>query len=117
MPESPSREEMKAEIGLAEARTDAKIARMEVKLDLVISKIDELNVRFEDARTDAREARTLARSDNAATRGNIWFVGLGLAVLIVAVVTMFPIFFSIGIHIRDIVHTEMQSQAPPETHR
>jgi hypothetical protein len=115
MPESPSREEMKAEIGLAEARTDAKIARMEGKLDLVISKIDALNVRFEDARTDAREARTLARSDNAATRGNIWFVGLGLAVLIVAVVTMFPIFFSIGIHIRDIVHTEMQ--APPETHR
>jgi hypothetical protein len=105
MPESPSREEMKAEIGLAEARTDLKIARMEGKLDLVISKLDALSA--------------LARSDNAATRGNIWFVGLGLAVLIVAVVTLFPVFFSIGIHIRDIVHAEMQSQAPapPETHR
>jgi hypothetical protein len=102
MPESPSREEMKAAIELAEARTDTKIARMEGKLDLVISKIDALNVRFEDARRDARD-----------TRGNIWFVGLGLAVLIVGVVTLFPVFFSIGIHIRDLVHSEMESQGPP----
>ena len=85
-----------AEIAAAEARTDTKIVRMEGKLDLVISKIDGLNIRFEDVRSDARETRATAHSDNVATRANIWVVGIGLAVLIVAVAALFPVFFGIG---------------------
>ncbi|MGO9399746.1 MAG: hypothetical protein ACLP19_18165 [Xanthobacteraceae bacterium] len=107
-----TREEMKAEIALSEAHADTKIARMEGKLDLVLSKLDGLNVRFEDARNDAREARTTAHSDNVTTRANIWVVGLGLAVLIVAVAALLPVFFSIGAQVRDLVHNEIQSQTP-----
>jgi hypothetical protein len=112
-----------AKLGKVAAETDTKIARMEGKLDLVLSKIDGLGTRFEDARADAKEARTTARADNAATRANIWVVGLGLAVLIVAVAALFPVFFSIGAQVRDLVHSEMQAQPQqspqitPSTHQ
>jgi hypothetical protein len=94
-----TREEMKAEVALAEARTETKIARMESKLDLVLSKLDGVNSRFDEVRSDYR-----------ATRGNIWVGMFGLAVLIVAIAALFPVFFSIGAQIRDLVHTEIQSQ-------
>jgi hypothetical protein len=51
---------------------------MERKLDLVLSKLDGV------------------RDDNRSTRANQWVIGLGLAVLIVAVTSLFPVFFSIG---------------------
>jgi hypothetical protein len=91
-----SRDEIKAEIALAEARTDTKIARMEGKLDLVLSKLDGV------------------RDDYRNTRSNQWVIGLGLAVLIIGMVALFPVFFSIGAQVRDLVHTEIQSQSGPK---
>ncbi len=94
-----TREEMKAEIALAEARTDTKIVRMEGKLDLVLSKLDGV------------------RDDNRATRANQWVIGLGLAVLIVAIAGLLPVFFGIGTQVRDLVHTEIQSQRSSNTQK
>jgi hypothetical protein len=69
----------------AEARTDTKMARMEGKLDLVLSKLDGV------------------RDDYRNTRATQWVIGLGLAVLIIAVVALLPVFFSVGAQIRDDV--------------
>lgn len=83
-----------AKIKLSEAQTETKIARMEGKLDLVLSKLDDV------------------RDDYRGTRANIWVVGLGLAVLIVGVAALFPSFFGMGAQIRDMVHNEIQIQIP-----
>lgn len=80
-----------AEIAAAEARTDTKIARMEGKLDLVISKLDDV------------------REDNRATRANQWVIGLGLAVLIVAIATLFPVFFDVGLKLGDLIEKKVQT--------
>jgi hypothetical protein len=96
-PMSSSDDLTDAKIASVEARTDTKIARMEGKLDLVVSKIDGINSRLDDVRNDYR-----------ATRANIWVVGLGLAILIVGVAALFPVFFSIGTQVRDIIGKEIQ---------
>jgi hypothetical protein len=106
-----------AEIAAAEARTDTKIARLEGKMDLVLSKLDGLNSRFEDARTDAREARITAHSDNVATRANIWVAFVGLAAVIVALVLLFPTFLDFGAKIRDRITDEVKAQMPAPTIR
>src|SRR6185437_8747135 len=80
-----TREEMQARIEASEARTDTKIARIDGKLDLVLSKLDS------------------AKSDNLVIRTNQWVIGLGLAVLIIAVFALFPVFFGLGTQIRDMV--------------
>jgi len=104
----PTREEFDAKLTTVEARTDTKIARMEGKLDLVVSKIDGINSRLDDVRHDYR-----------ATRANIWVVGLGLAVLIVGVAALFPVFFGVGTQMRDIIdkaieaHISSTTSAPP----
>ena len=100
-----TREEMKAEIAASEARGDTKIARFEGKLDLVLSKLDGVNTSVSDKMKDVKD-------DVRAARANQWVIGLGLAVLIVAVVTLFPVFFGIGTQLRDMVHSEVQSQTP-----
>src|ERR1043166_7319911 len=81
-----------AEIAAAEARTDTKITRMEGKLDLVISKLDDV------------------REDGRATRANLWVVGLGLAVLIVAMITLFPVVLDLGMKTRESITKETQEQ-------
>jgi hypothetical protein len=103
----PTREEIQAQIAASEARGDTKIARLEGKLDLVISKLDGINVRFDDARGDAREARATAHSDNIATRANIWVAALGLIAAIVAIYALFPTFFDMGSKMRDLVEKEV----------
>ena len=55
----------------AEARGDTKLARMEGKLDLVVSKIDLVNARFNEL-----------KADNRATRALI----AGISVLVIAIV-------------------------------
>jgi hypothetical protein len=81
-----------AEIAAAEARTDTKITRMEGKLDLVISKLDGV------------------REDNRSTRANQWVIGFGLAVLIVAVAALFPVFFDMGSKVHEIIEKAVQSR-------
>jgi hypothetical protein len=83
-----------AKLGRAAAETDTKIARCEGKLDLVLSKLDSV------------------RDDYVTTRTNQWVIGLGLAVLIVAVAAIFPVFFSVGAQIRDMVQKEVKAQIP-----
>jgi hypothetical protein len=92
-----TREEVKAQIDASEARTEVKIARLEGKIDLAISKLDSL------------------RDDNKVVRTNQWVIGFGLALLIVAVATLFPAFFSIGTQVKDMVDNEVQLhfQTPP----
>jgi hypothetical protein len=89
-----SREEIKAHIDASEARGETKIARLEGKLDLVLSRLNDVN---ENVRS---------------SKANQWVIGLGLAVLIVAVVALFPVFFGMGTQIRDMIHSEVQSQIP-----
>ena len=106
MPGSDELTDKKIEV--AEAHTDIKIARMEGKLDLVVSKIDGINSRLDDV-----------RHDYLATRANIWVVGLGLAVLIVGVAALFPVFFGVGTQLRDIIdkaidaHISSTTPVPP----
>jgi Fe2+ transport system protein B len=100
-----TREEMKAEIAASEARGDTKIARFEGKLDLVLAKLDSVNNSVTDKMKDVKD-------DVRSARANQWVIALGLAVLIVAVVTLFPVFFGIGTQLHDMVHSEVQSQIP-----
>jgi hypothetical protein len=86
----PTREEIEARIAASEARNDTKIVRLESKLDLVLSKLD------------------AAKGDNLAIRTNQWVIAFGLAVLIVAVVALFPVFFGIGTQVRDMVDSAVQ---------
>ncbi len=86
-----TREEMREAIAASEARGDTKIARFEGKLDLVLSKLDDV------------------RQDNRTTRANQWVIGLGLAALIVTIVSIFPVFFDWGSKIRDLVDKEVHS--------
>lgn len=86
-----TREEIKAQIDASEARTEIKIVRLESKIDLVLSKLDS------------------AKADNSIIRTNQWVIAFGLALLIVAVVTLFPVFFGIGAQVRDMVDSSVQS--------
>jgi hypothetical protein len=103
-PMSSSDDLTDAKIASVEARTDTKIARMEGKLDLVVSKIDGINSRLDDVRHDYR-----------ATRANIWVVGLGLAVLIVGVAALLPVFFGMGTQIRDIIDKAIEAHMSSPT--
>jgi hypothetical protein len=107
-----TREEIKAEIAASAARGETKIARFEGKLDLVLAKLDSVNTSVSDKINDVKD-------DVRSARANQWVIAFGLAVLIVAVAGLFPVFFGMGTQIRDMVHTEVQSQAPsaPPTKR
>jgi hypothetical protein len=86
-----TREEVQLRIENSEAKNDTKIVRLESKLDLVLSKLD------------------AAKSDNLAIRTNQWVIAFGLALLIIAVVALFPVFFSIGTQIKDMVDNAVQT--------
>jgi hypothetical protein len=93
---NPTREEMTANLEAVEARTDTKIARLEGKIDLVLSKLDGV------------------REDGRATRANQWVIGFGLAGLIVALVVAFPAFFDIGSKVRDMIREEARRTEAPQ---
>jgi hypothetical protein len=105
-------------------RTDTKIARMEGKLDLVVSKMDGINSRFDNINfrlDDVNSRIDDVRHDHRAMRANIWAVGLGLAVLIVGVAALFPVFFVVGTQMRDImdkaIEAHISSSTPVPPHR
>lgn len=90
MPETPSREEIKAEISASEARTDTKFEKLNGTLSVLLSRLDDV------------------RSGQRAAIANSWVIGLGLAVLIVGVVALFPIFFGFGEHFRELINEAVQ---------
>jgi hypothetical protein len=89
-----TREEIDAKIAASEARTDTKIARLEGKLDLVLSKLDSV------------------MGDNRVTRTNQWVIGFGLAALLITIAALLPVFFGIGVQIKDIVDHAVETHAP-----
>ena len=92
------REMVADKIAAVEARTETKIARLEGKMDLVLEAV--------------RNSREEARENRRAIIANSWAIGIGMALLIVAVVAAFPVFFGIATQLRDFVHDEMaRSQA------
>jgi hypothetical protein len=72
--------------------TDAKIARSEGKLDLVLSKLDDM------------------REDNRSLRTNINAVGIGLALLIIACVAGAPVVIDFGFKLRETISKEVLDQ-------
>ncbi len=109
----PTREEIAALIGASEARTDTKIARLEGKLDLVLSKLENVGEKITSSEANRREDSLIfeanRRDDGRAIRANQWVIGLGLAVLIVAVVALFPVFFSVGTQLKDMVDRAVET--------
>jgi hypothetical protein len=97
MSDGPTREEIDAKLGKISAETDTKVARMEGKLDLVLSKMDDV------------------RDGLRSTRANQWVIGTALAVLIVALAFGVPAIFGNGLQLRDVVHTEVQEMLPKAT--
>jgi hypothetical protein len=86
-----------AQIAAAEARTDTKIVRLEGKLDIVLSKLDEV------------------REDGRATRANMWVIGVSLALLIIGVVAAAPVIFDLGMKTREAISKEIHEKTTPAT--
>jgi hypothetical protein len=101
----PTREEIKAEIAAAEARGDTKIARMEGKLDLVLSKLDHSNEYFTQVRTDIADSRR-------AGIANAWVIFGALVVVIGILVTVAPVIFDMGFKWRETITKEVQDRIP-----
>jgi len=108
MPDEPmTRGEINEKIAASEARGETKIARIEGKLDLLLARVETSAEYTRDSiqslKADNREFLNAAKEDNRATRGNTIAVGIGLAILIVTIVTLFPLFFDIGTHLKEMV--------------
>lgn len=77
---TPSREEFERTIEAVEARMDARVARLEGKIDAYMTEGRERDKRIEllarDAAESAREARSL--------KSNMWFAGLSVIVTVIA---------------------------------
>ena len=84
MPEQ-TREEIDAKFAAVEARTDTKIVRIDGKLELILTKMTDLSAQIQAIKIHGRE-------DARSTRNTIWGAGVGLAILIVAVAALFPVF-------------------------
>jgi hypothetical protein len=114
----PTREEITHQVAASEAKTETKIARIEGKLDLVLSKLDaaanDIGAKFASVGERLTEVRNDVRADYAATRTNLWVVFVGILALIVALALLFPTFFDMGSKIRDLVDREIHG-SPPST--
>lgn len=74
MSDPPTREEIDAKMAAAEARTDTKLAKLEGKLDLVL--------------TEVRSAKQEAKEDSRTNRN----LNIGLAAIIIAVIALIATF-------------------------
>jgi len=94
MSDTPTRAEMDAKLGQISAETDTKIARIDGKLDLLLSKMGEV---VESGR---------------ATRANQWVIATALAVIMVALGFGIPALFGNGLQLRDVIHNEVVESLP-----
>jgi hypothetical protein len=88
----PTREEYDAKLKTVAAETDTKLARLEGKMDLILSKFD-----------GVREDNRHIRNNQLAT-----FIGLGL--LIVGIATFAPTIFDLGSKFRETIAKEVQER-------
>jgi hypothetical protein len=140
MADNPSREEIQDKIAASEARTEARVVRLEGKIDTLVatiggrmdvlaSKIDALNDKASAAQADNLQTRSEIQAYNLQTRSEIsesrrWtmgttiVVGLALAGLIVGMLTYGDEMVGRGMTVRDLVQTTIkelqQAQTPPE---
>jgi hypothetical protein len=110
MDDNLTRSEIDAKIAASEARTDSKFARIEGKFDLVFEKLDRIHNDFNLLRED----NASLRNDNKSLKYQIWGVGVGLAALIVAVISLLPPFFGAGVQIKDIVDAAIEKKLSHE---
>lgn len=87
----PSREEIDAKLRTVSAETDTKLARMDGKLDLLLSKISDL------------------REDGRSTRNTVWGATFAVLALVVALAAFAPVVFDLGTKQRDIIRDEVKS--------
>jgi hypothetical protein len=90
-----------AKLGRVAAETDTKIARLEGKLDLVLSKIDASNSHYSDLRTDIADSRR-------ATIANVWVVFAAVVALLVGLAAAAPVIFDLGTKHRDMIDRTVQ---------
>jgi hypothetical protein len=120
-----TREEFDAKIAAAEARTDTKFERFEGKLDLVLSKLESVDTKITSAEAYARDenrniktyidnVESRIHDDNRSTRSNLWVIGFSLALLIIALVALYPPFFGLGAQVRDIVDRAIEAAVTGE---
>ncbi len=92
-----------AEIAAAEARTDTKIAKLEGKLDLVISKLDAINETTSATRKEVKDSER-------AVKANGWVIFGALLAAIVVIAFGLPAVFDLGTKLRDTIAKEVQVQ-------
>lgn len=104
------REQVQDLVALAEARSDTKLARLEGKLDLLLSET-----------TATRREAEAARHEASGTKTTIIVTGIAtvvaLAALLMAVITYGDAIFSRGMSVRDVVKAvaEEQRSKPPSS--
>ena len=99
----PTREEIQATIAASEARGETKLARFEGKLDLVLTKLD-------DVKEDGRNIRKEVKEDGRNTRNILITIGVSLALLIIGIVAAAPVIFDLGSRFRETVTKEVHDQ-------
>jgi hypothetical protein len=102
----PTREEIKAEIGTAEARTDTKIARLEGKMDIVIIKLDAVNESTLAMRRDVKDSER-------AIKANAWVIFAALAAILIGLIATIPAIFDWGFKMREVIDKEIHVHQPP----
>jgi hypothetical protein len=86
-----------AKIAAAEARTETKVARIEGKLDLVLSKLGDV------------------RDGQRSVVANIWVVFAALAAIIIGSIAAAPVIFDLGMKLRETITNEIQQRLPTPT--
>jgi hypothetical protein len=101
----PTREEIQAQIAASEARGETKFARLEGKLDLVLSKIDNSNSHYSDLKADIADSRR-------STVANVWVVFGTVVALLIGLVAAAPAIFDLGSKFRETITKEVQDRIP-----
>ena len=91
-------------IAAAEARTDTKIARLEGKMDLVLTKLDASIAGSESIRREVKDSEK-------AVRANAWVIFGALVVVIGILYTVAPVILDLGFKWREAITKEVQEQA------
>ncbi len=101
----PTREETKAEIATAEARTDTKIVRLEGKIELAVAT---LGSKLDVLRTDVAKSDQYNRDSRWVLFGTIITSLFAIAGLIVTMALYGDALFGRGMNVRDVVQTTIK---------